>query len=147
MPPKVPAPPPDVCEPVLTDTGLTAQDIRALFRDPDCLSLESRNQQVIFLFDFARFNSSLGLSNQFLARVFNISLQYLAKFHCKARKSEKPPHRPLAPDENQEISVLEFILSGFSSDNYITQREILSFVAANFGKQLTFGWRSSFLDS
>jgi hypothetical protein len=49
-------------------------------------------------------------------------------------------------DENQEISVLEFIRSGFSSDNYVTQLEILSFVAANFGKTVTYSWLSSFLD-
>jgi hypothetical protein len=54
---------PSVCEPVLTDTGLTAQDTRVLFQDPDWQSLESRNQHVTFLFDFAQCNCSLGLSN------------------------------------------------------------------------------------
>jgi hypothetical protein len=77
---------PDVFDPALSDTDLTAQDIRAFFRDPDWQSLESRNQQGTFLFDFARCNCSLGLSNQFLARVFNISPQNVVKIRDKTRK-------------------------------------------------------------
>jgi hypothetical protein len=87
MPPKVLTLPSDVCEPVPTDTGLMAQDIRALFRNPDWQSLKSQNQQVTLLFDFAWCNYSLGLNNQFLVWVLNISPQRVTKIHCKARKS------------------------------------------------------------
>jgi hypothetical protein len=40
-----------------------------------------------------------------------------------------------APDPRWQSknSVIEFIRSGSSSDNYVTQREILSFVASNVG--------------
>jgi hypothetical protein len=146
MPLKVPALLPDIFGPFLSDTGLTAQDVRALFRDPDWQSLESQNQRVTFLVDFARCNCCLGLSNQLLARVFDISPQHVAKIHWKARKLSKPPHRPVTLDENQDISVLEFIRSGFSLGNYLTQREVLSSFAPNFRKIVAYGWVSSFLD-
>jgi hypothetical protein len=42
--------------------------------------------------------------------------------------------------------VLNFIRHGFSAGNYVTQREVLSFVAESFGKIVTHDWLSSFLD-
>jgi hypothetical protein len=54
MPPKVPVLPGNEIEPRLSITGLSAQDIHALLRADEWCALESRNQQVIFLYDFAR---------------------------------------------------------------------------------------------
>jgi hypothetical protein len=42
--------------------------------------------------------------------------------------------------------VLDFIRHWFSAGNYVTQREVLSFVAESFGKTVTHGWLSSFFD-
>jgi hypothetical protein len=92
MPPKTTALPMEALEPPLHETSLTAQGIRALFRNPDWHSLISRNQQIVFLFDFARSNCGIGLSNQVLARVFNISPSQVAKVRSKAQNSQHPPH-------------------------------------------------------
>jgi hypothetical protein len=58
----------------------------------------------------------------------------------------RPLHRPLTLEEDQEIYVLDFIGHGFSAGSYVTQREVLSFLAENFGKTVTHGWLSSYLD-
>jgi hypothetical protein len=42
--------------------------------------------------------------------------------------------------------VLDFFRHWFSAGNYLTQREVLSFVAESFGKTVTHSWLSSFLD-
>jgi hypothetical protein len=146
MPHKVPALSTEVLEPDLSHAGLTGQDTRAIFRDTDWISLDSQNRQVTFLFDFARCNCSLGLSNQVLGRISQIAPQHVAKILFKSRNSSTPAHRPLTLEDDQEISVLIFIHSGFSAGNSVTQREVLSFVVESFGKTVTHGWLSSFLD-
>jgi hypothetical protein len=146
MPLKLPTLSSEVLEPALSHTGLTGQDICARFRDTDWRSLDSRNRQVAFLYNFARCNCLLGLSNQVLGRIFQIAPQYVVKILCKSRNSSRPPHRPFTLEEDQEISVLDFIRHGFSAGNYVAQREVLSFIAESFGKTVTHGWLSSFLD-
>jgi hypothetical protein len=64
----------------------------------------------------------------------------------KREKSNYPPHPPLKLNEDQERSVLEFIQNGFTSGNYVTQREILNLVEERFQKTVTSGWLASFLD-
>jgi hypothetical protein len=86
MPPKTSAIPPELLQPGLQNTRLPAQDIRALFRAPDWPLLNSRHEQVIFLFDFAGSNCGIGLSNQVLASVFGITPRHVSKIRSKARK-------------------------------------------------------------
>jgi hypothetical protein len=54
IPPKVSALPQNEIEPHLSITGLSGQDICVLLRADEWCALESRNQQVVFLYDFAR---------------------------------------------------------------------------------------------
>lgn len=146
MPPKAPPLPNGVIERALQDTMLTGQDIRALFRDPEWQSIASRNQQLIFLFNFASSNCGIGLSNQTLARVFEISSHQVSVVRSRGAKPDKPAHRPLSLNPQQEELILQFIEQGFSSGQYVTQRELLSFVENNFRKTLTYGWLASFLE-
>jgi hypothetical protein len=145
MPPTVSAIYTEVLEPAFSHTGLAGQDIRALFRDTDWRSLDSRHRQLAFLYDFTRCKCSLGLSNQVLGRIFQIAPQHVAKILCKSRNSSRHPHRLLTLEEDQEIFVLDFTRHEVSEGNYMTQREVLSFVAESFGKTVTHGWLSSFL--
>jgi hypothetical protein len=61
VPPKVSAFPRNEIEPRLSITGLSAQDIRALLRTDEWCALESRNQEAVFLYDFARSECSISL--------------------------------------------------------------------------------------
>jgi hypothetical protein len=54
MPPKVLAMPRKEIEPRLSATGLSDQDIRALLRNDEWGASQSRNQQLVFLADFAQ---------------------------------------------------------------------------------------------
>jgi hypothetical protein len=62
------------------------------------------------------------------------------------QEKAKTPDRPLKLDEAQEKSVLQFVQYGFTSREYVTQREILSFVEEHFRKTVTYGWLASFLE-
>jgi hypothetical protein len=66
MPPKVPALPRNKIEPRFSITSLSAQDICALLRADEWCALESRNQQVVFLYDFARSECSISLPTAIL---------------------------------------------------------------------------------
>jgi transposase len=100
----------------------------------------------VFLFDFAASKCGLGLSNQALAKVFGITPHRVLKIRSKARKSQKPPDRPLKLNEEQEASVLQCVHNGFLSGNYVTQREIVNFVEEHFRQTVTYGWLASFLE-
>jgi hypothetical protein len=61
MPPKAPALPSNIIEPHLSATALTAQDIRALFRNEGWIAIESRNAQPVFLEELAQNNCGVNL--------------------------------------------------------------------------------------
>jgi hypothetical protein len=52
MPPKVDALAPELIQHALQEAGLSGQDIRAVLRAPEWHSPNSRNEQILFLFDF-----------------------------------------------------------------------------------------------
>jgi hypothetical protein len=64
MPPKVVALPSELVQHALQEAGLPGQDIHASLRAPEWQGLNSRNEQILFLFDFIGSNRGIGLSNQ-----------------------------------------------------------------------------------
>jgi hypothetical protein len=72
MPPKVPALPRNEIEPRLSIAGFSAQDICVLLRPDEWCALESRNQQVVLLYDFARNECSMSLPAAIIGQVFEI---------------------------------------------------------------------------
>jgi hypothetical protein len=48
-------------------------------------------------------------------------------------------------DLEQEADVVRFIRERFDSQNYVTQRDLLDYGEAKFGKVLTDGWIRRFL--
>jgi hypothetical protein len=93
MPPKVAALPSELIQHALQEAGLSGQDIRAILRAPEWHSLNSRNEQILFLFDFIGSNCDTGLNNQVLARIFGITPHHVSKIPSKTRKPQKtaPP--------------------------------------------------------
>jgi hypothetical protein len=92
MPPKVPALPRNEIEPRLSITGLSVQDIRALLRAGECFALESRNQKVEFLYDFARSECPTSLPAAIIGHVFEIHEVTFGKFDrkfCSAHCSDE----------------------------------------------------------
>jgi hypothetical protein len=140
MPPKVAALPRKMLEPALTSARITAQDIRALMRSDAWRDLDSRNSQVVFLWEFSRSDGTIRFGTSDIAKIFNIQNHHVSSIRHKAYLKKKPPYRPTTLDSHQEENVVHFIQDGFDSWNYVTQREVLNYVEQNFGKILTYGW-------
>jgi hypothetical protein len=79
MAPKVAALPSELIQYTLQAAGLLGQDIRAIMRAPRWHGQNSRNEQILFLFDFVGSNSGIGLSNQELAWIFGITPHHIVE--------------------------------------------------------------------
>jgi hypothetical protein len=121
------------------------QDIRAMLRSEAWAGLQSRNEQVVFLHNFAETECGESLFNQVLGYVFEIQESHMRKIHSKTKTKARAPHRPLALNSEEENVVMEFIEAGHSKGEFVTQRGMLSFVEGNFGNRLTYGWVMTFL--
>jgi hypothetical protein len=104
MPPKVSALPRNEIEPRISITGLSAQDIRALLRADEWCALESRNEQVVFLYDVARSEYSTSLPAVIIGQVFEIHEAHVWKIRSKAQKTARPGHRLFVLSSEQEDS-------------------------------------------
>jgi hypothetical protein len=145
MPPKVSALPREAIEDKLYQTGIMAQDVRAMLRSEAWTGLQSRNEQALFLHNFAETECGKSLSNQVLGYVFEIQESHVRKIRSKAKTKVRAPHRPLALNSEEENAVIEFIEAGHSKGDFVTQRSMLNFMEANFGKCLAYGWVMTFL--
>jgi hypothetical protein len=86
MPPKVLALPRNGIEPRLSITDLSAHGILTLLIDDERCALESRNQQVVLLYDFAKRECSVPLPTATVGRVFGIYEAHVWKIRLKAEK-------------------------------------------------------------
>jgi hypothetical protein len=101
MPPKVPTLPWNQIEPRLSIAGLSVQDICALLRAGEWCAVESRNQQVMFLYDFTRSKYYISLQAASIGQVFEIHEVHVRKIRSKARK-QPDQNRPFALSPEQE---------------------------------------------
>jgi hypothetical protein len=145
MPPKIAAIPREALGPLLQNTPLSGQDIRALLRSKEWTRLESRNAQVAFLAEFAEFDCGIRLPSTTIADVFGLTASRVRTICIKAKKPEKPPYRPLTLSVDKEGAVCRMILEGARTGNYVTQRQVLRFVETEFHKVMTYGWLDGFL--
>jgi hypothetical protein len=145
MPPKVSGLPSKLSQHAFQEAGLSDQDIGTILHAPELHGLNSRNEQILFLFDFVGSNCGVGLNNQVLARIFVITPHSVSKVRCRARKPQNR-HHPLKLDEAHEKSVLQFVQDGSTSGKYVIQREVLSFFEEHFQKTVTYGWLAPFLE-
>jgi hypothetical protein len=147
MPPKVPALPREAIERALCNTGVSAQDIRALLRSDDWRALQSRNQQVAVFHDFIETECGETLTANVLGQAFGLEASHVRKIRSKAVKKPKLPQRPFALDEDETAAVVAFINNGWRTNNYVIQRDVLRFIEAKIGKCLPCPRMASFLQS
>jgi hypothetical protein len=145
MPPKVLALPHERIERALCNTGVTAQDVRALFRSDDWWALHSRNEQLELFYEIVKTEYSRSLTSEVLCQMFGIVPSHVRKIRSKAGKKPKHPYWSAALNENQRTAVVAFIENGHRTRNYVTQRDVLSFIETNFQKCLNYQWMASFL--
>jgi hypothetical protein len=145
MPPKVLALPRECIERALCNTVVTIQDVRALFRSDDWCALLSRNEQLVFFYEFVKTEYSGSLTSEVLDQTFGIEPSHVRKIRSKAQKKPKSPYRPAALNQDQTASVVAFIENRHRTRNYVPQRNVLSFIETNFQKCLSYQWIASFL--
>jgi hypothetical protein len=145
MLPKVFPLPRSEIKPYLSITGLSAQDIRALLRADEWCALKPQNQQIVFLYDFARSECPISLPAAIVGQVFEIHEAHIWKIRSKVQKTAQPGHCLFALSSEQEGAIVTLIKRGYSDENFITQRDLLNFAQSEFGKCLTYGWIHCFL--
>jgi hypothetical protein len=145
MPPKVLAFPRERIERALCNTGVTAQNVRALFRLNDWCALHSRSEQLVFFYEFVKTECNRSLASKVLGQVFGIEPPHVRKIRSKAEEKPKPLYRPAALNEDQTAAVVAFIENGQRTRNYVTQRDVLGFIETNFQKCLSYQWMDSLL--
>jgi hypothetical protein len=79
--------------------------------------------------DFIKNECGITLPAAALSAAFMIEGSHLRKIPSKAQNKPKAAYRPLALTENEESAVIRLIRDGNSSGNYVTQRDVLNFVA------------------
>jgi hypothetical protein len=87
IPPKVLALSRERIERALCNTGVTAQDVRALFRSDDWCALDSRNEQLLFFYEFVKTEYSRSLTSEVLSQLFGIEPSHVRKIRSKAETS------------------------------------------------------------
>jgi hypothetical protein len=145
MPPKILVLPREHMERALCNTGVTTQGVRALLRSDDWWALHSRNEQLVFFYEFVNTEYSRSPISEVLGQAFGIEPSRVRKIRSKAEKNPTCPYRPAALNEGQTAGVVTFIENGHGTWNYVTQRDILSFIQTNFQKCLGYQWMALFL--
>jgi hypothetical protein len=85
----------------------------------------------VFFYEFVKTEYSRSLTSEVLGQAFGIELSHVRKTHSKAEKKPDPPYRPAALNEDQTTAVVAFIANGHRTRNYVTQRDVLSFIETN----------------
>jgi hypothetical protein len=137
MLPKAPALPCNIIEPHLSTTALTAQDMSAVFRNEEWIAIESRNAQLVFVEEFTQKGCCITLDTTCIADEFELNRSRVRAIREKAPKNQRPPHCLLALSHERELQLCEMIQEKAITGNYVTKRELLNYVKANFHSNLT----------
>jgi hypothetical protein len=94
----------------------------------------------MFFYEFVTTDYSRSLTSEVLGQVFGIGIgigigierSHISKIRSKAEKKPKPLYRHAALNEDQTAAVITFIGNGHRTRNYVTQRDVLSFIETNF---------------
>jgi hypothetical protein len=87
MPPKVLALPHERIKQALCNTGVTSQDVRTLLRSDDWWALHSRNEQLVFFYEFVKTEYGRSLTSEVLGQAFGIEPPHVRKICSKAETS------------------------------------------------------------
>jgi hypothetical protein len=87
--------------------------------------------------EFTQKGCGVILDTTHLADVFELTRSRVRTIREKAQKKQQPPHRLLALSDEQEFQLCEMIREKAITENYVTKRELLNYVEANFHASLT----------
>jgi hypothetical protein len=147
MPPKALVVPRNIIESRLSATAPTAQDIRALFRNEEWISIESRDAQLVFVEEFAQKDCGVTFDTICLTDLFELTRSRIRTICTRAQKKQQPSHRPLALSNEQELQPCEMVREKVITRTYVKKRAFLNYVEANFHASLTNGWIRCLLES
>jgi hypothetical protein len=86
MPLELLALPRERIERALCNTGVTAREVRALLRSDDWGALHSRNEQLVFFYEFVKMEYSRSLISEVLGQAFGIEPSHVRKNTPGSRK-------------------------------------------------------------
>jgi hypothetical protein len=99
----------------------------------------------VFFYEFVETEYSRSLTSEAFGQAFGTEPSHARKIRSKVEKKPKPPYRSATLNEDQTAAVVAFIENGHRTRNYVTQRDILSFIETNFQKCLSSQCMASFL--
>jgi hypothetical protein len=111
-------------EPRLYGTGLPAQNIYPMLRREEWRALDSPNQQLLLLCDFAQNECATTLSAAIVARVFENEVSQVWKIPSEAHKQAKPPLRPPVFPPEQEDAIVTLIETNCHNRDFVSQRDL-----------------------
>jgi hypothetical protein len=125
MPPKAAAIPTEALRPRLSNTQLTAQDIRSVRRSEAWNEIDSRNAETDFLVEFAQTECNIPLDSRTIADLFQLTTPRVHEIRCKAQTTRKPP--PLTPSLtlDQKEGIRPLIVSEASRGNFLNHKRFL----------------------
>jgi hypothetical protein len=134
----------EIIEERLSSSIMSPTSIRALLRNPEFQAIQSRNEQLVFLHEFATNVCFTSLNNEALGEIFRISKGNVAKIRSKARKPKEPRGRPQAVDLEAEEIIVTFIADKAKVREFPTKVEVLRFAQENLRSDLSRGWLYDF---
>jgi hypothetical protein len=138
MQPKILALPRERIERALCNIGVTAEDVWVLLRSDDWCALHSRNEQLVFFYEFVKTKYSRSLTWEVLGQAFGTEPPHAEKYVRKLKRNRNLPIGPSHSIKIKKTAVVAFIENGHRTRNHISQRDVLSFIEKNFQKCLSY---------
>jgi hypothetical protein len=115
--PKVPASPREVVEPTLGNAGIPTQDVRTLPGSDDSCGLQPRNQQLVFFYEFVKFECKIAFTSQYYSAQVK-SEEYVPLVHMPTELRVTTLHYPASQKMRHMLFVHTLGLCGpFAMDS------------------------------
>jgi hypothetical protein len=126
-------------------TFISKADTRAVAREQGWLHLNTRNEQIVFLFTAVQEKASKTLSVTELSKIFLVSKSQVFYALQQIQKPPKSPGREHLFTAQQEIEIIQYIEECFSAQIPVRPIDLLHWVNITFEKSATTGWLHEFL--
>lgn len=133
--------PREAIERYLYNTGVQTQDIRCLLRSNGWCAIAQ--PAGCFLHNFMNTECHVTLRFDLLDCHFGVETSHVRQTHPNAKRSRSLDSARARYEPNHRYC--RFHETGYSTPNYVTQKDILSFIQMNCQKDLAYLWMSSFL--
>jgi hypothetical protein len=99
----------------------------------------------VFIEQFAKTECCGTFDTTVLAEPFELARARVRTVCGKAPRKQQAPYRPHALSDEQEFELCQMIRDKAVTGNYVTKRESINDIEANFCTNLTYGWIHCFL--